>query len=183
MKFGHDLLVLEAGAPANLRGQFIQYKQVCLPRRLFSGYLGTALSRDMHFSVLHTQEVNVQEVRAVMRCRVAVGWQPCVSGAVAHKHAELLRRAVQLKKLLKQLPAAEDRTEAEQDFFRQLRAEVRAVNQCVLLAPRRAAQLHLLPEPVTLVSTLEHCRLRCSRAVLSLIALCVLELCCLRRRQ
>ena len=39
---------------------------------------------------------------------------------------------VQLKKLLKQLPAAEDRTEAEQDFFRQLRAEVRAVNQCAL---------------------------------------------------
>lgn len=28
MKFGHDLLLLEAGAPDNLRGQFIQYKQV-----------------------------------------------------------------------------------------------------------------------------------------------------------
>ena len=28
MKFGHDLLLLEAGAPANMRGQFIQYKQV-----------------------------------------------------------------------------------------------------------------------------------------------------------
>ena len=62
MKFGHDLLLLEAGAPDSLRGQFIQYKQ--------------------------------------------------------------------LKKLLKQLPAAEDRTEAEQEFFRRLRAEVQAVNQC-----------------------------------------------------
>ena len=29
MKFGHDLLLLEAGAPDDLRGQFIQYKQVC----------------------------------------------------------------------------------------------------------------------------------------------------------
>ena len=62
MKFGHDLLLLEAGAPESLRGQFIQYKQ--------------------------------------------------------------------LKKLLKQLPAAEDRTEAEQEFFRRLRAEVQAVNRC-----------------------------------------------------
>ena len=68
MKFGHDLLQLEAGAPDALRGQFIQYKQ--------------------------------------------------------------------LKKLLKQLPAAEDRTEAEQEFFRRLRAEVQAVNQCA--APCRA---------------------------------------------
>jgi SPX domain protein involved in polyphosphate accumulation len=68
MKFGHDLLQLEAGAPDALRGQFIQYKQ--------------------------------------------------------------------LKKLLKQLPAAEDRTEAEQEFFRRLRAEVQAVNQCA--APSRA---------------------------------------------
>ena len=31
MKFGHDLLTLEAGAPDNLRGQFIQYKQVRPP--------------------------------------------------------------------------------------------------------------------------------------------------------
>jgi len=50
---------------------------------------------------------------------------------------------LQLKKLLNQLPAAEDRTEAEQDFFRQLRAEVRAVNQCVLPAgPLLSARSH-----------------------------------------
>ena len=60
---------------------------------------------------------------------------------------------VQLKKLLKQLPAAEDRTEAEQDFFRQLRAEVRAVNQCALPHARLpTTRIAWLDEPACAMS-------------------------------
>ena len=60
-------------------------------------------------------------------------------------HTKPSNICLQLKKLLNQLPAAEDRTEAEQDFFRQLRAEVRAVNQCAF--PRTpCCRLHVLPD-------------------------------------
>ena len=63
--------------------------------------------------------------------------------------AELCLLCTQLKKLLNQLPAAgPDRTEAEQDFFRQLRAEVRAVNQCAPPAPLRRLQSHVRCELV-----------------------------------
>ena len=131
MKFGHDLLLLEAGAPANMRGQFIQYKQVhptsdCLK------------ALNIILCSWHEHE----------RCAAAIMftlWRHASDLVPVGRPARLLIDFYpQLKKLLNQLPAAEDRTEAEQDFFRQLRAEVRAVNQCALPACPVAIYTHRL---------------------------------------